>query len=513
MGASGRKAADMKTWNTLSGAFAAPNGLTVEPVGSDAGLEEMGLALRNGLMMAQARDLWADLCIEGKRQIFGVRDAGGGLVANGELKTVGGQVRTIFVRGRNNVEMRGGSPEHAAVEAYVAAVNARTIPLAMLPQADGFVEAAPAAAPAESSWERAIRFARENVISPFAALVMGADPAAVRPEAGEPEAFVDTAWAPLSAPFSSGGYVVEPVGNRSGLRRIGVELENNLFLPQMTAHLAERCASGERQIAVVYSEADGVVAYADLTALNGQIQVKALRGYADEDVPPAVAEAVRDYVSGINERRIETAVALGGLTFRDQGDEEPEEGLFRVGGPAIPMALREEPAPYEDGYQEGYGDEGEEGPEEAEGADPVAEVDAGRWEALTGPFVAPNGLVVEPVTERETLQAMGERFRNALEAASGMWAARCARGTSQIVRVMSGQGPDAEMLSNAELVVQHGEVVSLFNRGDRNGLPSEETFAALRAYLAAVNDREIELRGEVGERGFVFEAPAPRPGM
>jgi hypothetical protein len=524
----------MKTWQTLSGPFTAANGLTVATVGTDAQLENLGHEFRNGLMVDWQRDLWADLCMEGNRQIFAVADAEGAPVANGELKVQDGRVRVMFVRGRGNAEFAAGQAAYDAAADYAVAVNDRRIEISLVPHANGFSAPEPQAAP-ESRWERALRFARERMISPFAAMVLGdAAPAAEQNEEPAVTVFEDIRWVPLSAAWTSPeGITVEPVSARSGLRRIGKDLENNLYPPLMTEQVARGCADGASQYLALYTEAEGIVGYAEIQPVMGQVVRVAARGFADGEVSAEASRAVSEYVALVNGRLIELNVAFEGNSFGEA--EDLEQG--RWVGATLPRASR--------GGAEaefGIGDEAEDGRDpdldDEEGLDdgrdeatsayeaypgaprqegvaayravPV-EDGALAWEPITDEFVAPNGLVVTPVTDEAALAAMGVEFDNALASMHSMWARKCVSGESQIVRITVPGADGPVLVANAELSVQNGRIYPLFNRAHNNQDAGYEAQAALAAYLIAVNNGRIELLGELADHGFRTPGMPERP--
>jgi hypothetical protein len=521
----------MKTWQTLSAPYAAANGLTVATVGTDAQLENLGHEFRNGLMVDWQRDLWAELCAEGNRQIFAVADADGGPVANGELKVHDGRVRVMFVRGPGNVEFAAGHPAYDAADEYVAAINDGRIPTSLVPHGNGFSAPAPQEAP-ESRWERALRFARERMISPFAAMVLGeAAPTGVAPDEEPAEVFEDIRWTPLSAAWASPeGVTVEPVLTRSGLRRIGIELENNLFDPKMTEHVARGCAAGKSQYLALYTEADGIVGYAELQPVMGQVVRVATRGFADGEVSAEAMRAVTEYVAMINGRHPALNVMLEGNPFGEEADGE----FGRWVGSTLPKASRggmeaelglvgEGPGPDEADEVEEAGFEGDEearayeafpGAPRREGVPAYPAVSVGdgmTWEAITDAFTAPNGLTVVPVTAEATLAEMGAEFDNALASMHSMWARKCVSGESQIVRITVPGADGPVLVANAELSVQNGRVYPLFNRAHNNQEAGEEARAALTAYLTAVNNGRIDLLGELTDHGFRTPGMPERP--
>ena len=523
----------MKTWKPISGAYAAPNGLTIETIGTEAGLEELGVHLRNGLMVPQSRSIWAQQCVDGLRQVFAIKDAGGEIVANGEFKVRSGSLQPMFVRGFGNREFLPGSPEFDAVSAYAAAVDARAIPLTSEPRDNGFVAVIPpapeaAVVPAEGRWERAMRFARDNFISPFAALVAGVGreaqaAAEVHPdEMAQEEAayyerpFEDVTWTRLSGAFrAANGVTVEPVGTRSGLRTLGNELENNLFMPDVTFSVARGCQEGRSQMAAIYKDDQGIVAYAEFHPVRGQLVASTCRGFADEVPPMDVARAVQDYVLAVNTRVFATDVAIGAAGFVE--GPAPEINPFAedvVTNATSSIGTASRTGGYGAGYAlGGYDGEGELDLDEEE-EDRHRPVDGDmEWRALSDAYTAPNGLRIECVTTLDDLQEMGSELRNALRDHAGNWASRCEDGDIQIVRVMAPSNEGWKLVSNAELACTDGRLAANFNRGLDNANASAPANEALASYCNAVNNRTITLNCELLESGFEFDAPANRMGM
>lgn len=334
----------IKTWTPLSGPYEAAGGISVRPVDSNAKLEDLATGLSNGLLLVEPRELWSDLCKQGKRQIAGIY-SGDNLVANAEFKVVGGEMRAMFVRGEHNVEFNAGHPFHDATTAYVSAVNSASIPLAMVMRENSFVRVEPEKV-VEGPWERARRLGQKYLISTFMALVgnlpADAEPASEMVQTQEP--FEDISWTALSAPHAArNGLVIEPVSSRSALRTLGVELENNLFHPMMTSYLADVCKNGGVQIAAVYREADGLVGYAEMRAVNGQLVASTLRGYGEEAPEPDIARAMIEYVALVNAQLVETNLSMSTSGFVVGPVNETNlfsQELMPSVGLAIPLAQR-----------------------------------------------------------------------------------------------------------------------------------------------------------------------------
>ena len=507
----------MTDWTPMTDAYTAANGLVVEPVGSDDEMRELGETLRNGLMDSRARAQWAGLCEAGDRQILRVRDAGGRIVANAELEVANGGrivanaelevangvVEAMFVRGDQSRTGwdRAREAEGLAVAEYLEAVNARRIPL-KVEIVDGGFDNLPAASP----WEEALRLSKSQAISPFMALVTGLPTVPEATINREARAIDDLRWAVLTGRFvADNGWSVEPLGSRAALRDVGVQLENMLFYAH--GEIARLCAAGVAQFAAVRAPGGRVLACAELRAADGRLVTMACRGRHDSAAPAEADGALGDYVAAVNDGRLATTAAVGAFAFATEGAPEPglegaAEGLSHASilAPTVPtVAFGDDEDDYGDEDADFLRDWG------TPGGDAAPE----RWEPLTDRFAAPNGLFVEPVCEREELRAMGEHFRNALATMSGRWARLCAEGVSQVVRVVDAQGT---LVSNAELHAFDGRVEPEFNRGMWNGAPGAEADEALAAYCAAVNDRDIPLRGEVGADGFSFQQ-APSPGV
>lgn len=492
----------MKTWKTLSGPFEAPNGHTVQPVGSEGELEELGVHLRNGLIIPEARSQWADQCIDGNRQIFGVRDESGDLVANGEFKVRNGNLSIMFVRADRNRELRMNDPAFDAVSAYVTAVNARALPLTLNPVGNGFVSVEPSHAP-EGPWERAVRISGDQAMSPFAALVLGLGKETTEAELDAAVVpFEDATWPPLTAPYNAaGGLTVEPVSSRSGLRTLGAELENNLFNAQMTSYVALACQEGQMQILAIYRADEGIIAFGQISSVGGQVVSTACRGYADEDVPADVTAALASYVDAINTHAIESRLSAGNEGFVE-GPTEPSDSLFNKTPLSLPAAI---PMAIRDGYDPEFS------LDDIQGHDgPFVDDYSVSWDALTDDYTASNGYVIEPVIRQSVLREMGAEMDNALSVGYRMWAQKCINGESQIVRILSSEG---RFVANSELQVQDGEVRPLFNLGHRNVGASPEAVEALNQYCEVVNSNEINLHGEIDNDGFRFERPEAKMGM
>ncbi len=506
----------MKSWDKLSEGFISPQGLVVQPIDNDIALEELSEALRNGLMVPIARDHWATLCQDGARQILKVTD-GDRIVANAELKVHQGSVRTMFVRGYDNVEFSSGSSEYDAVASYITAVNSRDIPLMMEPSGVAFV-AAGRDHEVTSKWAEALQAARAQQTSPFAALVGVHDQPA---DDLDGEVQVQT-WTPLSGPFTKNGLIVEPVSSVAGLQIIGAELENSLMIMDgVKSTVASSCRDGRLQVAAIYDEDDSLVAYAELKVINGQFLAASCRGYADEPPTLAVAQAVLAYVNAVNANTIVTNLDIGADRFGTDGHVEALNPFSADShnvyvGSSVPRAMRTTPAENY-GYGYGYGDDPDDdiGTVDDDDLDSrVRHEGAVEWTGLTEPFTSEIGLIVEPVTTKDDLQVMGETMRNALATMASMWADRCAEGKIQIVRIVAQQEDGTKTtVANAELGVSDGLVVPSFNRGYENGPVSYEAERALREYCTAVNEGVIDLKIEVNDDEFGLDAPTPSLGM
>ena len=131
------------------------------------------------------------------------------------------------------------------------------------------------------------------------------------------------------------------------------------------------------------------------------------------------------------------------------------------------------------------------------------------WPALSEPFVAPNGLVVETATSVDELLAIGDHFHNALElrGAAESWGKRVAEGRQHIYRVLSGR----YLASCGELVVKDGKVEVQWDRAHNNGPGTPETKAAVEAYATAINDGAITPDYGIDSDGFVSPHPGPTP--
>jgi hypothetical protein len=499
----------MQSWETLSKDYTSPQGFIVMPVGNDIGLQELGEALRNGLMDARGRDHWAALCQGGARQIVQVAD-GNRIIANAELKVHQGSVRTMFVRGYDNVEFKDGSPEFDSVSSYVAAVNSREFPLTREPSGSVF-DLVAQDHEVTSKWEEALQAARTQQTSPFAALLGGYD----NPSEDLGDEVPLQTWTPLSGAFTKNGVTVEPVSNIAGLEIVGAELENALMIMSDVKHsVAASCRDGRLQVAAIYTEEDGLVAFAEMKVVNGQLLAASCRGYADEPPAVGVAQAVIAYVAAVNANTIVMNLNIGASQFQQAAPEEafnPFTGE-EVGyaGSSVPKAMRTAPG-QNDGadYDDQYDDELDE-----LDVDTTPQPVSLHWTGLTEPFTATNGLIVEPVTNQDALKAMGETMRNALATGAVMWATRCADGRIQIVRISSASEENGSTtVSNAELHVEGGLIQQTFNRGYQNDGASFEAEQALREYCTAVNEGYIPTNITVDEDGFSFDEPRPAPGM
>src|SRR3546814_13617731 len=105
-----------------------------------------------------------------------------------------------------------------------------------------------------SIWDQAVKTANEQGISPLSALLNNQDTPVIDPDA---DPIQEKAWTPLTGPYKhENGYTVEPIGTRGGLRTLGEELENNLFIAQAHGYTAALCTSGATQFAAIYTEAE-----------------------------------------------------------------------------------------------------------------------------------------------------------------------------------------------------------------------------------------------------------------
>lgn len=562
----------MATWKPLSGPFVSPNGLVVKALASDGELAQLGSDLRNGLQVGQARDHWAALCAEGRRQILSVSPAGADdSTAGVEVEVKRGEARAMFVRGMYNQEYGPGTPEFEAVASYLAAVNGHAIPLTMDVGQNGFAEPEAPAAQAASPWERAIAFARRFAISPFKALVMGDDAMKEAQENGAAPAVEEehVSWRALTERFAAAnGLVVEPIGDSAGLKKLGEEMENNLF--QAYAAYVAPCERGVTQFAAIYHEQDGIVGYAEFRAVAGQVVPVACRSRFDYDPSPEMTSAVREYVRALNGGTLQTEVGVGGNAFVMDGPAEEFDPLANGGGhfDASSTLGRASRGGFDgafgldpDGDDAAYFGPGDEEEDDLEGLssdeggtfgpraaapddrrftgapigphewaqDFIVDVDGFRhgrafpvqavegvpteWTALSGAFNASYGYLVEPISSEEEAFWIGVAFDNALatERTRQGYVNQCSRGEAQIVRIIDASGPTPKLMGAAFVGAEDGEAVVRHAVGLRNRNLVGHPRQALDEYVIAVNGRRIELAGEPGDHGFDFQAP--RHGM
>jgi hypothetical protein len=497
----------MRTWPTLSERYKAPNGFVVEPVGSEEATQALGRFFRNGLMIEGQTNPYPGRCVRGDGQIIKVEDGLGNLVANGFLLVQGGQVTVSFLREHNNRDLIPAEPAFEAVASYAAAVNSkdRHLRMNLAVGTDSFSEAP---APEVPAWQQALASARAKFITPFMALVTGGlsarddEPAAARPRL-DPSAdgVPDQSWTPLTAAWThhTTGITVEPVSSRAGLRQLGESLDNNLQV--MHGAAAHDCASGTTQFAAVYSEAGGILAMAEFRPVNGTV-VPHCRGRFETAPRADVAAAVRAYTAAVNGGTLATNFPAGASTFEVSPDGPITDDVFTDfgnagtdAGPTVPPASRtagEWDGPCISGERDYPEDEAETGDLPAT---PLT------WEPIADDFVS-NGLRVKVVTDQETLRDMGIQFSNALEIMHGRWAADCASGDSQIVRI---EDADGNMVGNAEIKAFEGKVYSPNGALAGHNAPAPEPVrAALADWIEAVNAHDIVLNGDIGDDGFTF---------
>jgi hypothetical protein len=469
----------MQPWSPLSEPYVSASGYRVTPASTIEDLVVIGDTLRNGLLLGGPRLTWATLCSEGARQIFDVKSPDGVMVAGGELKSVDGVVAIMFVRGKFNKELVPGDAEFDAVAAYVAAVNGREIPLILAPRASGFVEAGSDAA-IESPWDQALRAARAQTISPFAAMVIGYD--ADRTPDQDADMQVVT-WRAVTGPFTAPtGIVIEPITSSSGLHVLGVELENSLFLDGMVASLAHDCAAGRTQVAAIYN-GNGIVAFAEFRAVNGQLIASSCRGFADNAPSSDVGRAVLAYVGATNAGLIPLNLSLSADAFVngpvDDIDPFSQPGGMVYVGSSVPLGQRES-------FLHQH-------------------VDLPSWPALTSAFEADCGVTVTPVTTVDEFYRVSDTLGITV-------ASYDAYERGELAFVSLGRvGYDLdldddvmEIVGSAELYVVDGEVSARNGLGIGGEALPEDAAAALVEYLGAVNARTISLGCEISEDGFSY---------
>lgn len=511
----------MATWQPLSGPYEVDYGFVVEPVGSSEALAKIGYDLHNGLQVAQGRDHWAALCADGKRQILQVTDKESGeMVACSELKVVNGQAEIMFVRAQGNTEMSAGTQSFDAVAKFVAAVNRREpgLVLNVEPKGNGFAAPAPVAevtaAPVLSAWERAKDMASRFLgMSPFHALVHPSAPVVetVNVTGGREPVLPQDAeeWTPVTARFERDGVSIEPVSSTAGLQAIGTEMENILFVPEYAHMVANACNEGRAQVAAIYTEDRGIIGYAELQVRDGLLTVTNARGYAEQPLPADVQEVLTAYVEQVNSNLFATKVELRDSGFATAGFDI--DGYGSPGAPVMPQATRHgggfghnsgddgehyEGPTYGQGYRDGDDDLGDDLDEEdTEEADDSLD---GTWGAISTAFTAYNGIMVEPVSNKNDLEAVAEATgHDHMNRSADETIGECETGSIQVVQLVDENN---DILGAVDLIVRDGQVRPLFDpkMTDLNAL------AAVNDYCAAINNRDprVTMLGSVGEHGF-----------
>lgn len=502
----------MKQWQALSGPYTTPQGYVVEPVISQDGLYGLGTHFNNGL--SAHHDIYAGFCVDGKCQIVRVMDPDGEMVANSELRVQRGDVKVMFTRGHNNEEFAPGTPEMDAVLNYVGAVNSKHVPVNLEIANDGFVGSGEL-----TPWQQALADAQVSEISPFMALVAGTYiPNENAPEGGSVLLPAVTEWETLSGSYkATNGVVVEPVGTLDGLKKIGFELENMLIVPDAAVEMARVCNEGQTQFAVIYTEEDGVIGFAQFSVVDGKLNIMGARGYAEEPLSEDADTALRDYVECINDKNIETAIDLDGNVFRTANAITHNSYGEPIYPYDLPVAQRTAGVGYDGDYddedlEDGWDDEEEDDFDNADGAytiDEFEQINLPYWTPLTEEtFVAENGYQVDIISNKEAAKEMGVALLNALGTDYFLrdYARSANKGNVQIARVRDAQG---NLVSNAELKVRDGGVVISFNRGRQNVSADEvdgDAVEALVCFVNAVNAGELPLAAEPEGNIFVTSA-------
>ncbi len=560
------------TWKALTAPYVAPNGYQVIPVTSEEQMESVGRSLHNGLTQGWAREKWADLCVQGRRQVLLIVNGEGTVSANSFLRTNPGRdgaearFESLFVRGSGATVFSEGDPAFDAVSAYVDGLNSREIErLAdvasdriVQPEPVPQVDAAYAALVAMTPLERATRVAEDLGMSPIDALLAGhgALPEAPVADVARPrDELPALSWTPLSERFeASNGWAVVPAASSADIRRLGEELDNVLFHDSTAAQAAQQSVQGATRYAAI-EDTDGVVrGFAQFGCVSGQPILTAARGYCDAPLSSQALEALGrgpdgkpvmgGYLPALYTGGVALLAGLGPNGFAETPvdfNAALEGATGRVGSAPLTRILGAGPdagATGEGGFREGDGNDDETGfddggyddedgfddagPFDDEGV-PAAPV-ATEWQGITAGWTeAATGLRVVPAESAETLARMGNDFGNAL-ANPGYREGiqrQCADGRSQVIQVMSGD----TMVANGMVEVRDGEVRFLSNpmgEGDflfgpggsaslAKGNLTPNARAAADAWVKGVNEGTIELRGQITERGFQFAAPEAAP--
>ena len=539
------------TWLPITSPWIAANGAQVIPVTSDADMATMGQQLRNGLVQDWARAKWADLCVQGRRQVLLIVSPEGAAIGNSFLRanpTSSGEdsvVEALFVRGRGAEIFAEGDLAFDAVTEYVTKLNAGELVKLIDINGTGFVQPAVETQEADAEAnaevaeaislramtpiERAAIAAADLGISPIEALLQGygAAPEEVpEPEPVEPPA--PRVWAPLSVAFAgANGWYVAPTSGEDNLRRLGEELDNMLFPDGALQSAIAESVSGRSRFVAVEDTNHVIRGYAQFACVRGQAIITSARGYCDARLPDEGAEVLREYVTALYGNNLALTIGMGANGF----SEEPvsfADALAAAGGVTVMAGLPRiqgatnggDNAPNEDRY-DGDAADGDEDEDEDEIGDEgdrvfIPAAPALEWRGIAAPWVNHfSGLRIEAATDDVTLRVMGDTFGNALRMdhyREGI-ARQCADGSAQVIQVFEGD----TMVANGFIKLR-GDVAYLeflFGPGGdahtaTQSLPPAAP-AAVAAWIDALNGNVLEMQGSITNGRFSFEHPAPRP--
>ncbi|SOC30565.1 hypothetical protein [Thalassospira xiamenensis] len=486
----------MTTWPKLTEEVPVDNDLIVELLDTEEKLTMMGKLLENGLSVHA--DVYVPQCIRGEKQIFQLLDgATRNVVACGELKVVGDQVKSMFVRGYRNQEFTEGSEYHDAVMEYLRKVNSREVPLITDEIADGlFKQSSPSVT---NEWQVAVATASEKGVSPFAALIAGNPEPILAAEYGKDD--VENVTWPMIAPrfTAENGYVLEHVTSSNELRTIGERLEGSMIVAWKRAALKSK--EGEvAYVSVARPGQDGdLIAFAELQVHprsrvdrdNQQVFVTGIFGEFDAKVTPDISDVVSEFVKQLP-HSLTVALEPGRFALpRPPLDEHGTEYLTPMflfneyGEPHLTCHIvRSQP---EDPYLTTFD----------------AAVEIISWDGLTEPYSAPNGWSVVPVTSGDQFEALEKAGARGL---SHMLGIQCFNGDLQIVMLVDEKG---EARSTAFVRSEQGQLISWrHNAFSGRTDVSDEERAALSNWIEAVHSKQIDVALALGEGSFEPVGPA-----
>ena len=510
----------MRTWQPMSDKYQTANGFTVKVASTEAELEELGYALHNGLMAENGRSVWASLCESGKRQIISVDSPSGETIANAELKLANGKVQAIFVRGDRNAELSSGDHGYDVIQDYLKKVNSNDIAVNFNIAGTSFLPVTAA------------------TVSPFAALMGAVDAPGDEANAGDQE---ERSWTALTDPYmASNGLTISPMSKASQLTELGIELENNLFVPSATDFMASMCSEGSVQLASMLDQDGNPVGMVEYQVVRGQLVAVSCRGFADAEPLPSMAKAALEYAGAVNSGRLRTNLQLGSKTFSSSAEDVNifSNNEIPMARELLPAAMREstlydENADYDDDYVADYDDEDNEGDldedEDAPDADsPLSELTVPHggvaapvpaennrfgepWTGLTGSYTSRGGMTVEIITDERRIKAVGDALETDWSWFHDNLAERCHEGLVQVACVKDFDGT---VLSHVELHPNNGSIAQRFHQG-KTGKPARiEAALALKEYLNAIEtDAELKVNVRVGNKNFYPNKPEASLGM